>query len=110
MTFHEHRGSRRRLGPVRKASAEEIAAVRKLGLMWREDWRAEKASRTETANGAPAAASKGGQRESKAAGGGSFAEGIARAEFGRFYWNAKLAGELATAGRRRPDRNGKARK
>ena len=110
MTVHGHRGSRRRLGPVRKASAEELAAVRKLGLMWREDWRAQKARPAETANGVPAAASKGARRESKAAGGGSFAEGIARAEFGRFYWNARLAEELAAASGRRLERNGKARK
>jgi hypothetical protein len=110
VTFHGHRGSRRRLGPVRKASAEELAAVRKLGLTWREDWGAEKAGRIEAANGAPAAASKGAERESKAAGGGNFAEGIARAEFGRFYWNARLERELAAASKRRPDRNRKARK
>jgi hypothetical protein len=34
-----------------------------------------------------------------------YAEGIARAEFGRFYWNGTLDGELAAAMKRRK-RNG----
>ncbi len=101
VTFHGHRGSRRRLGPVRKASAEELAAVRKLGLTWREDWRAEKAAQPKPRTERRRRHRKEPEGESKAAGGGSFAEGIARAEFGRFYWNARLAGELAAASRRR---------
>jgi hypothetical protein len=97
VTFHEHRGSRRRLDPIRKESAEELAAIRKLGLTWRETWRAEKAGPIETANGQAAAASTPSQRDSKSTGGSSFAEGIARAEFGRFYWNAKLERALRAA-------------
>jgi hypothetical protein len=109
VTYHEHRDSRRRLDTIRKESAEERAAIRKLGLTWRDTWRAEKAGPIETANGRAVAASTPSQRDRRSTGGSSFAEGIARAEFGRFYWNAKLERALRTARRPEPRRDGKKR-
>jgi len=105
VTIHEHRG-RRRLGTTRKPSAEELAAERKVGLARREDWRAEKAGQIDAANGSAAGPAK----PAPGVGGGGFAAGIARAEFGRFYWNAQLERALAAAQRRGPRRDGKKRK
>ena len=99
MTIHEHRGPRR-VGVIRKRSAEELAAERRLGLIWREEWRAEKARQSESANGSAVNAWKHPPSVQKAANSGRFAEGIARAEFGRFYWNARLEQALHTARRR----------
>jgi hypothetical protein len=36
-----------------------------------------------------------------------FATQVARAEFGRFYWNGRLAGQLQAAMKRKPRRKGK---
>jgi hypothetical protein len=105
VTIHEHRAPRR-LGALRKPSAEELAAERKLGLVRREDWRAEKAGQIDTANGSAVGASK----PASSVGGGGFAEGIARAEFGRFYWNARLERALDAAQRRGPSTPQKKRK
>jgi hypothetical protein len=108
VTIHEHRG-RRRLDVPRKLSAEELAAERRLGLIWREEWRAEKAHQSASANGSAVGASKHSPAAGKSASSRRFAEGIARAELGRFYWNAKLERALDAA-RRRPKRGDKAHK
>jgi hypothetical protein len=102
VTIHEHRGPRR-VGVIRKRSAEELAAERRLGLVWREEWGAEKAGQSQLANGSAVGASKHPPSVQKTANSGRFAEGIARAEFGRFYWNARLERALDAA-RRRPKR------
>ena len=112
MTSHQHRDARR-LGASRPWTAQELAAVRKLGRQWRDAWRAEKAGLAEKPNGA-AADSRPARPERKAIGGADFAAGIARAEFGRFYWNERLDGQLKAAMTRRakPDvnkRDGKTR-
>ena len=101
MTVDQHRGARRRLAESQPLSAQELAAARKLGREWREAWRAEQAGK---ANGAAARARP---AERQVSAGQDFAAGIARAEFGRFYWNGKLAEQLAAAMTRRPKRDGK---
>jgi hypothetical protein len=101
VTIHEHRGPRR-FGAIRKPSVEELAAERRLGLALREEWRAEKADQTETVIGSAAGASKPARRAGKSARAASFAEGIARAEFGRFYWNGRLERALDATRKRGP--------
>jgi hypothetical protein len=96
VSVDQHRGSRRRLGVSQPLSAQELAAARKLGREWREAWRAEQAGK---ANGAAARARP---AERQVSAGQDFAAGIARAEFGRFYWNARLADQLAAAMKRTP--------
>ena len=61
-----------------------------------EAWRAEQAGK---ANGAAARARP---AERQVSAGQDFAAGIARAEFGRFYWNERLADQLAAAMKRTP--------
>ncbi len=109
MTSHQHRDARRRLGAIRPCTAQELAAVRELGRQWRDAWRAEKTTPAEKPNGAAAADSKPAQPERKGIVGADFAAGIARAEFGRFYWNETLDGQLKAAMTRRPKRDGKTR-
>ena len=96
MTVDEHRGSRRRLGASQPLSAQELAAARRLGREWREAWR------TEQAGKATGAAPQATPAEPKMRAGQDFAAGIVRAEFGRFYWNERLADQLAAAMKRTP--------
>jgi hypothetical protein len=98
LTSHQHRHARR-LGASRLWTAQELAAVRELGRQWRDAWRAEKATPAGTPNGV-AAGSQPAQPKPKPRAG--FAAGIARAEFGRFYWNETLDGQLKAAMTRRP--------
>jgi hypothetical protein len=107
MPFHDHKGSRRRA--VRPLTAEQAAAIRALGLQWRDEWRADIAGRAGTANGhavdTPAPRPP---RPAKRAGhsAAQFAAAIARDAFGRFYWNEKqqeaLAHSLKNGRRKRP--------
>jgi len=94
VTFHEHRGPRRRLDASQQRSAAELAALCELGRKWREVWRAEKAAQAEPANGPIPPETKPAAPGSRVRIGEDFAAGIARAEFGRFYWNDKLDGQL----------------
>ena len=107
MNVHERRDARDRTGASQQRSAQELAAIRELGREWREAWRAEKAGRAETVSASTAAAAKPAQPERNARAGADFAAGIARAEFGRFYWNATLDGQLKAAMARRSKRDGK---
>jgi hypothetical protein len=109
VTSHQDRDARRRLGASRPWTAQELAAVRKLGRQWRDAWRAEKTTPAEKPNGAAAVDSKSAEPERKPRAGADFAAGIARAEFGRFYWNGTLDGQLKAAMTRRPKRDGKTR-
>jgi hypothetical protein len=97
---HEHRGSRRRRGELRRQQLLEMAPAFSLGLEWREMWRAEQAckAKQEREEGRVASDSRRADHAARAAGGAEFAAAIARAEFGRFYWNEKL--ELAPPRRR----------
>ena len=107
------RPSHGRAEPAREPSARELANLHKLALRWRNEWR------EKTSGGVQAPAHsvvrKPAIRKSPATDGG-FAEGIARAEFGRFYWNESPDDRLKAARRpRRRDegkdkRDGKARR
>jgi hypothetical protein len=108
VTSDQDRDARRRLGASRSWTAQELAAIRELGRQWRDAWRAEKTTPAEKPNG-PAADSTPAQPERKAIVGADFAAGIARAEFGRFYWNERLDGQLKAAMTRRPRRDGNKR-
>jgi hypothetical protein len=108
VTSHQDRDARRRLGASRPWTAQELAAVRELGRQRRDAWRAEKSGLAEKPNGA-AADSRPARPEPEPRPRADFAVGIARAEFGRFYWNGTLDGQLKAAMTRRPKRDGKTR-
>jgi hypothetical protein len=84
--------------PARRVSPEEAAALLARAVAWRDNWRAEVAARGGEALGearaepcrapAPAPARKDAAQ---------FAAAVARREFGRFYWNGRLAEQLASA-------------
>ena len=103
MTLQD-RGVRRRPHASRPWSARELANVRKLGRQWREEWQAEKAGRAARSDGSAASEPK---PTSKSAAGQGFAAAIARAEFGRFYWNGSLDRRLKAAMTRHPARDRK---
>lgn len=102
MKINEHKRSRDL--PARNLSPEQAAALRKRTMQWREEWRAEVSARRGEANGHGRAARgpKVTPAGKKRATGGQFAAAVARQEFGRFYWNGKLAGQLASAMKERP--------
>jgi hypothetical protein len=105
VTVDQYRGSRRRLAASQPLSAQELAAARKLGHEWREAWRAEMAGQSppdEHAGKANGAVARAKPAEQNVRAGQDFAAGIARAEFGRFYWNERLADQLAAAMKRTP--------
>lgn len=107
MTVHERGGARRRSDTIQQWSAQESAAIRELGRKSRDAWRAEKAERTEATNGPAAPDARTAQPERKLATNADFAAGIARAEFGRFYWNAPRERPLKAAMARRSKRDRK---
>jgi hypothetical protein len=101
LKINEHRRSRHL--PARSLSPEQAAALRKRTMQWREEWRAEVAARRGEANGhGPAAPGQKATPAKKRANDGRFAAAVARQEFGRFYWNGKLAGHLAKTMKERP--------
>jgi hypothetical protein len=78
---------------ARPLTPEQAAAIRALGLTWRDEWRAEIAAHAGQANGhaiempAPRLPRRTKSAQQAAA---QFASAVARNEFGRFYWNDKL--------------------
>jgi hypothetical protein len=92
MNYYEHTPF---ASPVRTLTPEQPANF----ITWRDEWRAEVAARRGGANHNEFAKPKSAAslpparpERSKAA---NFAAAIARNEFGRFYWNGKLARQLA---------------
>jgi hypothetical protein len=91
MTFHEYRGPRRRHGAGhRRPSPTKQAPAIALVLKWREAWRAQMARKRKK------------EKVYELPRDGVFAAAMARAEFGRFYWNDRLARQLKSAMKRRP--------
>ena len=92
---NEDRRSRR--DTSRPLTSEQAAAVRALGLKWRDEWRAEIAARASKANGhaieLPTPRPPRRMKSAKQAA-AQFAIAVARDEFGRFYWSDKLQGEM----------------
>jgi hypothetical protein len=113
MPPHDNRAPRR--DPARPLTPEQAAAIRALGLKWRDEWRAEIAARAgktnELANGhaveVPAPRPPG-RTKSATQAAAHFASAVARNEFGRFYWNDKqqvaMQESLKGGGRHRKSR------
>jgi hypothetical protein len=105
MPSHEHPRSRRH--PVRPLTPAEAAAIRALGLQWRDDWRAEIAARNGATSGHAIGASAPRPRKPAKDAAAQFAAAVARDEFGRFYWNQTQQEALANSLRNgRPKRPG----
>ena len=79
---------RRHRKVIVRLTPDEISAKKQLGLIWRAQWRADMAAQRDTAS-PPAPPRNVSADEAKRR--DRFAEGIARAEFGRFYWDDKRA-------------------
>lgn len=102
MHIRGHRGSGRRptgRGPALTPQLEAAAFER--ALEWRREWRAEVAARAAGNGNAAHDTAERPQRPSKRDG-AKFAAEIARAEFGRFYWDAKRNQLPAAQRKRRP--------
>jgi hypothetical protein len=94
-----HRGSGSRPGFGTWLTPEQQAAARERAIAWREEWRAEAAGRKTKKLEQPNPAPRPRKGESGQA---AFAAGIARAEFGRFYWDEKKHRLAATGRKPRP--------
>jgi hypothetical protein len=106
MSSHEYARSRRRHFPVRSLAPKEAAALFGLAIEWRDKWRVEVVARKGMAsqNGVakPNSAVSPWRATPERTEAAKFATAIARHEFGRFYWNGKLAEHLVQALERRP--------
>jgi hypothetical protein len=111
MPSHEHPRSRRH--PVRPLTAAEAAAIRALGLQWRDDWRAEIAAGADAANGHAIGTPAPRPHKPTKDGAAQFAAAVARDAFGRFYWNQTqqeaLANSLRNGRTKRPGRGSEPR-
>ena len=102
MKSDNHKGTRRRRAPIER-TPEEVARAHEDALWWRARLRAEVKGEIEPPAPVPPAADPAlTQAEREAAGRARFATAIARAEFGRFYFNG-----ARPARKRKPVRNGK---
>jgi hypothetical protein len=111
MPSNEHPRSRRH--PVRPLTPAEVAAIRALGLQWRDEWRANVAAGTIAANGHTHGTAAPRPRKPAKDTAAQFAAAVARDAFGRFYWNQTqqevLANSLRNGRPKRPRRGSKAR-
>jgi hypothetical protein len=101
---HGHRRSGRRSRESERLTPEERAAIREQALIWRKRWRDEMAA------GNPANSTKEPQRfkqrqQTNGLDRAKFASGIARAEFGRFYWDERKGGPTAPPRRHKERRD-----
>jgi hypothetical protein len=96
-----HRGSGSRAKAGAWLTPQQHAAALSLALEWRQRWRDEARDR---GNGAPegSAAKPPGRPRTSTNDRAAFAAGIARAEFGRFYWDAKKHRFAGTKHKPRP--------
>jgi hypothetical protein len=99
--FNGHRGSGSRPRAGALLTPQQQAAAFERAVEWRQEWRAEVAGRHSGNGHTPEAAPARPKREPQSAR-AAFAAGIARAEFGRFYWDAKK--HRLPAGERKPRR------
>src|SRR5580698_8869858 len=85
------RGSRGTSPASRRWSPEQTAAVHRLALQWRDEWRAGKSAasvqQADTKGGPTPDKNRGRQRA-------QFAQAITRLEFGRDYWDLRLQREV----------------
>jgi hypothetical protein len=89
--FHEHRGPGGRLKRAPLTPQQQAAAFER-ALEWRREWRTEMAGRANADADASHQTIEAPQRKPRPSDNrdaAKFAAGIARAEFGRFYWDAR---------------------
>jgi hypothetical protein len=86
--IHGHRGSGRRSRERERLTPEQRAAVIEQALIWRQRWRDEMGAR-KTANGAAKPQKIKQPQQTNGPDRAKFAAGVARAEFGRFYWDER---------------------
>jgi hypothetical protein len=98
--FHEHRGDRRKKKPLPRPTPAQLAAAHAEALKCREWVRSEKTTAANAPNGQSPLRPKRPRDEAKER--AQFAANIARAEFGRFYWDEERAKE---AGKKKPPRS-----
>ena len=100
MDFQNGRWSRGRRRASPQLRPEECNAAYRFALIWREEWRAERKKNTTE----PVIVERpiGDEKKHRA----RFAAAIARAEFGRNYWDERRA-RTREAERRKPRRTGK---
>jgi hypothetical protein len=90
--FHEHRGIGRKKKPLLRPTPEQLAAAHEEALKWRERLRSEKTTATNGPNGQTAPRLRRPRDEAKER--AQFAADIARAEFGRFYWDEERSEKI----------------
>jgi hypothetical protein len=95
MPSHQHPRPRRH--PARPLTPAEAAAIRALGLQWRDAWRAEIAAGADAANGHAIGTPAPRPRKPAKDGAAQFAAAVARDAFGRFYWNQTQQDALANS-------------
>jgi hypothetical protein len=98
--FHEHRDIRRKKKPPLRPTPEQLAAAHEEALKYRAWLRSEKKSATSGPNGQTPSPPRRPRDEAKER--AQFAANIARAEFGRFYWDEERAKK---AGKKKPPRS-----
>lgn len=99
MRFHENRGIRRKKKPLPRPTPEQFAAAHEEALKCRAWLRSEKKTATSGPNGQTPPPPRRPRNEAKER--AQFAANIARAEFGRFYWDEERTKE---AGKKKPPR------
>jgi hypothetical protein len=86
--FNGHRGSGSRFKAGALLTPQQQAAAFERAVDWRQEWRAEIAGRN-SGNGQQPGKTPTRPKRPPDGARAAFAAGIARAEFGRFYWDAK---------------------
>jgi len=99
--FNGHRGSGSRSKAGALLTPQQQAAAFERAVEWRQEWRAELAGRNSGNGYQPGTAPARPKRQPQSAR-AAFAAGIARAEFGRFYWDAKKHRLAGTERKPRP--------
>ncbi len=98
MKPYAHTRLRRGRVPARPLSAEEAAVLLGDARAWRDEWRAEVATRQGVSLDREPSQVRPALRFAPARNNAAqFAAAMARCEFGRFYWNGRLAAQLAGA-------------
>jgi hypothetical protein len=99
----DHNGARRRNTAPRQPTPPDLAWHYQVALYHRELWRAEVAAAAAKDAGAEPEPPRPVAREPDAAVRARFAQALARAEFGRFYFREQPSSSRQPAPRRRPE-------
>jgi hypothetical protein len=98
--IHGHRRSGRRFRESERLTPEQRAATFKQALIWRQRWRDETGA-GKTAPDPAETETIEARKRTNGSDRAKFAAGIARAEFGRFYWDERKAGPTTRRQRRK---------